>query len=81
VIDTPPVGLLTDAHLLSSLVDTVLLVIEAGRTPLASVKAAIQAIGRDRILGVVLNRAEGSSGSPYYYYDHYAEASTAQKTV
>ena len=30
IIDTPPVGLLTDAHLLASLVDTVVLVVRAG---------------------------------------------------
>ena len=30
IIDTPPVGLLTDAHLLSSMVDGAVLVVKAG---------------------------------------------------
>jgi capsular exopolysaccharide synthesis family protein len=70
IIDTPPVGLLTDARLLASAVDTVLLVVQAGKTPLAAIKAAGEAIGRERILGVVLNRAEKATvhDSYAYYY-------------
>lgn len=71
IIDTPPVGLLTDAHLLASLVDTVLLVVHAGYTPLAAINTAVQAIGRDRILGIVLNRADDAVlGQGYSYYGH-----------
>jgi protein-tyrosine kinase len=73
VIDTPPVGLLTDARLLAALVDTVLLVVQAGKTPLAAIKAATDAIGRDRILGIVLNRAEESGSHAAYGY--YSDAS------
>ena len=72
IVDTPPVALLTDAHLLSSLVDTVLLVIQAGQTPLAAIKTAVQAVGRERILGVVLNRADDAlPGQQYGYYGGY----------
>lgn len=58
IIDTPPVGLLTDASLFAAMVDTVVLVVQAKRTPYADIQRAIQALGRDRIFGVVLNRAE-----------------------
>jgi capsular exopolysaccharide synthesis family protein len=69
IVDTPPVGLLTDARLLASAVDTVLLVVQAGKTPLPAIKAAQDAIGRERILGVVLNRAEkGNVHDAYAYY-------------
>jgi protein-tyrosine kinase len=71
IIDTPPVGLLTDAHLLAELVDTVLLVVHAGRTPVAAVKTTIQALGRERILGVVLNRSEAGPPESSYYYANY----------
>ena len=71
IIDTPPVGLMTDAHLLASLVHSVILVVQAGRTPLPSIKTAVQAVGRERILGVVLNRTE--SGSPNAAYNYYSE--------
>ena len=72
IVDTPPVALLSDAHLLSSLVDTVLLVVHSGRTPLPALKTAIQAVGRERVLGVVLNRADvRMAGAAYDYYGYY----------
>ena len=72
IIDTPPVALLTDAHLLSSLVHAVVLIVQAGKTPLPAIKMAVDAVGRDRILGVVLNRAEsGASDAALNYYSSY----------
>jgi protein-tyrosine kinase len=56
ILDTPPVGLLPDANLLSTIVDGVVLVVGAGCTPLETVRRAADAVGRDRIVGVVLNR-------------------------
>jgi capsular exopolysaccharide synthesis family protein len=80
VIDTPPVALLTDAHLLSSLVDTVLLVVQSGQTPLAAIKTAVQSVGRERILGVVLNRADEALPSRLYgYYSGYRSANYAAR--
>ena len=72
IVDTPPVGLLTDAHLLSSIVDAVLLVVRAGYTPLPAINGAVDSVGRDRVLGVVLNHAEisGLPGS-YHAYNYY----------
>ena len=73
IIDTPPVALLPDAHLLSSVVDSVLLVIESGRTPLPAVKRAVDVVGKPRILGVVLNRAtQGMQSDAYDYYGQYS---------
>ena len=72
IIDTPPVALLTDAHLLSSLVHAVLLVVQSGKTPLPAIKMAVEAVGRERILGVVLNRVESDTAhSAYGYYGGY----------
>jgi protein-tyrosine kinase len=72
VVDTPPVGLLTDAHLLSALVDVVLLIVRAGETPLPAINTAVNAVGKDRILGVVLNHAESSAlPASYNYYETY----------
>ena len=62
VVDTPPVGLISDANILSSLVDGVLLVIGAGSTPYPAVKRAVTEFGPDRIVGVVLNRVNDESG-------------------
>jgi capsular exopolysaccharide synthesis family protein len=75
IVDTPPVGLLPDAKILVQMADAALLVIQAGRTPYPIIQRAIQSLGRERILGVVLNRAEdGIGGDSYYsYYDSYTK--------
>jgi protein-tyrosine kinase len=72
IIDTPPIGLLPDARLLAGMVDATLLVIRAKTTPYQFAKRAMEALGRERIFGVVLNRAEdGLSSSGYDYYSYY----------
>jgi protein-tyrosine kinase len=74
-IDTPPVGLLTDANLLAAMVDAVVLVVKAGATPYPLVQRAVEALGRERILGAVLNQVLAQHGSAYDYYNyryHYA---------
>ena len=72
IIDTPPVGLLTDASLLASIVDGAILVVRAGETPFDLVQRAVQAIGASRLLGVVLNAATASGhGYGYKYYSRY----------
>jgi capsular exopolysaccharide synthesis family protein len=72
IIDTPPVGLLTDASLLASMADGVLLVVKAESTPFDLVNRAVDALGRERMLGVVLNRArEQAHQSSYDYYKYY----------
>jgi capsular exopolysaccharide synthesis family protein len=81
VIDTPPVALLPDAHLLSSLVDSVVLVVESGRSPLPAIKKAVDAVGRDRVLGIVLNRAaSGVHGGSYEYYDYTRPTAVATRS-
>jgi protein-tyrosine kinase len=71
IVDTAPIGLLADANLLSTMVDGALLVVRAGQTPFAAVSKAIENLGRDRILGVVLNATEGG-GNHHEYYGRYA---------
>jgi protein-tyrosine kinase len=71
IIDTPPVGLLSDANLLASMVDGVVLVVKAAATPYALVQRAVDALGRERLLGVVLNRATESAHGSHYHYNHY----------
>jgi capsular exopolysaccharide synthesis family protein len=60
ILDTPPVALLPDAHLLVANVDRVVLVIEAGKTPYDVIRHSIEAVGRERIIGTVLNRSNAS---------------------
>jgi capsular exopolysaccharide synthesis family protein len=73
VIDTPPAGLLPDAKLLTGLADAAILVIRVGRSPVQVVIQAVEALGRDRIVGVVLNGVDAAKGAaaPYYGYGYY----------
>jgi protein-tyrosine kinase len=71
ILDTPPVMLLPDAHLMTSMVDGTVLVVRAGSTPFELVRRAADALGRSRIVGTVLNRAEqGGQHDQYQYYGY-----------
>jgi capsular exopolysaccharide synthesis family protein len=76
IVDTPPIALLTDANLLAAMVDGAVLVVKAGSTPYDLAQRAVERIGRERILGVVLNRTETPQHSGTYgyygYYGYYA---------
>jgi capsular exopolysaccharide synthesis family protein len=74
IIDTPPAGLLPDAKLITQLAEAAILVIRAGRAPVQLVMQAVEALGRDRIVGVVLNGVDhkGSVAAPYYGYGYYS---------
>lgn len=77
IIDTPPIGLLTDASLVSSLADGVILVVKAGSTPYEMVTRAVDALGRERLMGVVLNRAsEHEHRTNYDYYKYYGPSTS-----
>ena len=73
ILDTPPVMLLPDAHLLASMVEGAVMVVRANSTPFELIKRATDAIGRQRILGVVLNRAEPGHSADHYQYYGYGE--------
>ncbi|WP_291984367.1 CpsD/CapB family tyrosine-protein kinase [Luteitalea sp.] len=67
IVDAPPVSAATDARLLAQMVSGTLFVIRAGQTQSPDVQRAVDAIGREQILGVVLNGVEGTGPTPYYY--------------
>jgi capsular exopolysaccharide synthesis family protein len=68
ILDAPPVGPTADARLLSQMAGGTLFVIRAGQSQYPDVKQAIDTVGRDQILGVVLNDVEGTPSDGYYYY-------------
>ena len=73
VIDSPPAISFTDASILSTLVDGVMLVVHGGRSSRAVVRRAKQQltdVGAN-IFGVVLNNVKLDSHSPDYYYSGY----------
>lgn len=78
VIDTPPIGLLSDASLLAQMADGAILVVKAGATPYDLVQRAVAALGRDRLLGVVLNRADAPNAAGYKYHSYYGTSSASR---
>jgi protein-tyrosine kinase len=68
VVDAPPVGTVSDASILAEMVDGTLLVVRAGKTDCDLSKKAIDAIGRQRILGAVLNAVEDMDSTSYAQY-------------
>jgi polysaccharide biosynthesis transport protein len=75
IIDSPPAISFTDASILSTMVDGVMLVVHGGRSSRAVVRRAKQQlldVGAN-IFGVVLNNVRVESQDYYYsgYYSHY----------
>ena len=58
VFDTPPAVLVPDAGVLSAVIQMTLMVVDSGKTTYVKAQKVVEAIGRDRIVGVVLNRTK-----------------------
>ena len=73
IIDAPPLGIFTDANVLINRADGALMVVRAGKTRYALVDKLLEALPRERMLGVVLNRSDEELESNSYYYQqrHY----------
>ncbi len=69
LFDAPPLLAVTDAAVLSSKVDGVLLVVSAGKTKRESAKKAQLQLEKinARILGAVVNNVKAEKGAQYYY--------------
>jgi protein-tyrosine kinase len=79
LVDAPPVGLMPDANLLARLTEAVIFVIAAGSTPHTLVERCLDEIGRDFILGTVLNRVEPHTLATSDYYHRYYRPESPQK--
>lgn len=78
IIDTPPVGIITDAAILSTVADGVLLIVRTEKTKKDVIRNAIGNIKKvnGKILGTVLTHVntKGSHYGGYYgYYGHYGK--------
>lgn len=56
IFDVPPVLSTADALAFAQWVDHILLVVEAGKTPIPDLKRALEMLPKEKILGTVLNR-------------------------
>ena len=70
IIDAPPLGIFTDANVLMSRADGAMLVVRAGKTRYSVIDKLLEQIPRERLLGIVLNRAEEQPEATSYYYQY-----------
>ncbi|MCA9994246.1 MAG: polysaccharide biosynthesis tyrosine autokinase [Anaerolineales bacterium] len=84
IFDTPPCLAVTDAVVLSTIVDGSLLVSHAGRTRRNQIKQTVERLQevQANILGLTLNRLTARTGGYYYYYyynknSYYTDDATA----
>lgn len=75
ILDTPPVGVVTDAAIISSYVDGTILVVASGNVEIEAAQRAKLLLLKvnANILGVVLNKmpTKGARYYKYYYYGGY----------
>ena len=80
IIDSPPPRLTAETFVLASQVDGVVLVVKYGSTPRDMVAELINKMGKDRILGCVVNHFDvRTPGYRYRYYGKYYGTYTAKK--
>lgn len=72
IIDSAPPSLAPETAAISQHVDGIIIVIKAGKTPRSAVSEVIEQLGKEKILGLVLNHSDQSVkkyygyGKPYY---------------
>lgn len=81
ILDAPPVGLVTDAAILSALVDGTVLVLDAqsgDRKQALRAKAALDQVNAN-VIGIVLNNVRQERSAYYAYYHSGAQGYAASK--
>lgn len=73
ILDSPPVGLVTDAAVLSTIVDGVIVVCVEGKTKKEDLGRSIDSLNKvnANLIGVVINKVKHKNNSDYsaYYYE------------
>ncbi len=68
IFDTTPILATSEPEILTKLVDGIILVVRAGFTPRETVQQAINLIGKEKLLGVILNQVEFKSSGLFKKY-------------
>jgi capsular exopolysaccharide synthesis family protein len=71
IIDSPPFAPISDAQILTSLSDGLVLVVRCGRTSYRNIEKAYTALDRTKLLGVVLNDVKPMMFNTQYDYKYY----------
>jgi capsular exopolysaccharide synthesis family protein len=67
LLDSPPILPLSDMHLLAELVDGIVMIVRAEDTSRDTVTKALDTLGTDKVLGIVLNDVRQPPFSHYQY--------------
>ena len=70
IFDSPPLLSGADALTFSQIVDSVIMVVEEGKTPAKEIEKAVELIPKEKFMGFVLNKSKISKKG-YYYYNYY----------
>ncbi|MGB8253153.1 MAG: polysaccharide biosynthesis tyrosine autokinase [Anaerolineaceae bacterium] len=81
LIDTPPTLAVTDAAVLASTMDGVLLIVRPGKTRIRALRQTLDQMNQvnARVLGVILNNVETRFSSYGYHYRYYRDYSAYQQ--
>lgn len=71
IIDSPPPSMAAETMAMVNLVDGVIIVVKSGKTPKSAVAETVEQIGKDKLLGIVLNYSDLSSQKYYGYGKKY----------
>lgn len=79
IIDSPPPMLAPETAAMAKQVDGIILVIKHGSTPIHLVEELIDNLGREKILGAVINRFDSRVSARYYGYEKYGKYYRSKK--
>ena len=81
IVDTPPLGIVSDGQMIAAKCDGCILVVRAHRTSRVAVKNSLQQLKTVNcpLLGIVLNRVENSKSKGYYSKTYYSAYYTKEK--
>jgi capsular exopolysaccharide synthesis family protein len=71
IIDSPPLGPISDSQILSGISDALLLVIRSGKTSYRSLEAGLRKLDRSKLLGMVFNDVKPMLFNTHYNYRYY----------
>lgn len=80
-IDAPPIGIISDAAIISSYSDGVIFVVGSNEVDKNLAKLAKERLDsvNANILGVILNKFKADVNNEYYIYDYYGQGDTQNK--
>jgi Mrp family chromosome partitioning ATPase len=81
LIDSPPTTPVADVLALKAQADATLLVVRAGETPREDIEESTRNLGRDHIIGIILNGVEGFGRIYSKYYGYGRSEARVKKTT